>query len=90
MNNLSDVSFTGGILQSSKAEIPQGGAGPLLKSISNIIHQLKGSNIKFVPQKFRESLVSYFGAFDQVYEGLLKTSSLEAVSYTHLTLPTSR
>ncbi len=77
LNNIGDVSATGGILQTMKAEYPQKGAGPLLKSISNIIHQLKGDNIKFVPQKLRESLVSYFGAFDQVYEGLLKTSSLE-------------
>ena len=77
LNNVGDVSATGGILQTSKAEIPQEGVGPLLKSISNIIHQLKGDNIKFVPQKLRESLVSYFGAFDQVMEGLQSTSSLE-------------
>ena len=77
LNNVGDVSATGGILQTSKAEIPQEGVGPLLKSISNIIHQLKGDNIKFVPQKLRESLVSYFGAFDQVMEGLKSTSSLE-------------
>ena len=48
-----------------------------MKSISNIIHQLKGNNMKFIPQKFRESLVSYFGAFDQVMDGLKKTSSME-------------
>jgi len=77
LNNPSDVSFTGGILQTSKAEMPQGGAGPILKSISNIIHQLKGDNISFITSTLRDTLFSFLGKFDQVMEGLKSTSSLE-------------
>ena len=77
--SIEDVSVSGGLLQTLKTDpqYRQDGIGPLMKSISNIIHQLKGDNMKFVPQKLRESLVSYFGAFDQVMEGLKSTSSLE-------------
>jgi len=77
LNNTSDVSFTGGILQTSKAEFPQGGAGPILKSISNIIHQLKGDNTSFITSTLRDTLFSFLGKFDQVMEGLKSTSSLE-------------
>ena len=77
--SIEDVSVSGGLIQTLKTdpEYRQEGVGPLMKSISNIIHQLKGNNMKFIPQKFRESLVSYFGAFDQVMDGLKKTSSME-------------
>ena len=79
LGNYADVSVSGGIIQTLKtdSELRESGVGPLMKSISNIIHQLKGDNMKFVPQKLRQSLVSYFGAFDQVMEGLKSTSSLE-------------
>tara|TARA_B100001029_G_scaffold103999_1_gene85730 strand:- start:44 stop:4285 length:4242 start_codon:yes stop_codon:yes gene_type:complete len=77
--SIEDVSVSGGVIQTLKTDpqYRQDGIGPLMKSISNIIHQLKGDNMKFVPQKLRESLVSYFGSFDQVMEGLKSTSSLE-------------
>ena len=44
------------------------------KSISHIIHQLKSGNTKFLPTRLKNSMLTYFGSFDQVYEGLLNTS----------------
>jgi hypothetical protein len=44
------------------------------KSISHVIHQLKSANTKFLPTRLKDSMLTYFGSFDQVYEGLLKTS----------------
>ena len=43
------------------------------KSISHIIHQLKSGNTKFLPTRLKDSMLTYFGSFDQVWEGLLKT-----------------
>ena len=77
INNYVDVSASGGIIQSMKSEYPQTGAGPLLKSISNIIHQLKGDNISFITSTLRDTLLSFLGKFDQVLGGLKSTSSLE-------------
>ena len=44
------------------------------QSISYLIHQLKSGNTKFLPTRLKDSMLTYFGSFDQVYEGLLNTS----------------
>lgn len=44
------------------------------KSISHVIHQLKSGNTKFLPTRLKDSMITYFSSFDQVYEGLLNTS----------------
>tara|TARA_B100000963_G_scaffold356940_1_gene378088 strand:+ start:168 stop:4115 length:3948 start_codon:yes stop_codon:yes gene_type:complete len=44
------------------------------KSMSHVIHQLKSSNTKFLPTRLKDSMLTYFGSFDQVWEGLLNTS----------------
>jgi len=44
------------------------------KSISHVIHQLKSGNTKFLPTRLKDSMLTYFGSFDQVWEGLLNTS----------------
>jgi len=78
LNNISDVSATGGIISTIKSDLEyKDGAGALFKSISNIIHQLKTGNTKFIPQKLRGTLLQYFMSFDQVLDGLKTTSSIE-------------
>ena len=42
--------------------------------MSHVIHQLKSSNTKFLPTRLKDSMLTYFGSFDQVWEGLLNTS----------------
>ena len=98
LNEISDVSATGGIGQSideiwsnlfgsedlvlPNGEVVKGlgKANPVdivaagFQSISYLIHQLKSGNTKFLPTRLKNSMITYFGSFDQVYEGLLNTS----------------
>ena len=98
LNEISDVSATGGLGQSfdeiwSNLTGPEdlilpdgkvlkgfGKANPVdivaagFQSISYLIHQLKSGNTKFLPTRLKTSMLTYFGSFDQVYEGLLNTS----------------
>ena len=68
------------VLPNGKVVKGMGKANPVdivaagFKSISHVIHQLKSGNTKFLPTRLKDSMLTYFGSFDQVWEGLLSTS----------------
>ena len=92
INNPADVAFGGGVLESGKFD-----AGALMKSLSNIIHQLRPSNTKLpIPTGAKTSLAGYFTNFQDVLGALQTTSTLEGwppgihgAALTDITIPLS-
>ena len=79
LNNLADVAAGGGVISNMKNKINQGWENAFLKSLSNIIHQLRPGNTSFstVPDYIKRNMISYFTNFETVYESLKTNSSLE-------------
>ena len=79
LNNIADVAAGGGVFANMRNKIDQGWENAFLKSLSNIIHQLRPDNTSFstVPDYVKRNMISYFTNFETVYKSLKTNSSLE-------------
>ena len=76
LNNIADVAAGGGVFANMRNKIDQGWENAFLKSLSNIIHQLRPDNTSFrtVPDYVKRNMNSYITNFETVYKSL-KTNS---------------
>ena len=95
LNNTGDVSPAGLFgMELNRSNF----AGAFLKSISNVIHQLRPSNTKLpIPARAKTSMIGYLTNFQDVYKALQTTSTLEGwppgihgAALTDITIPLSQ